>query len=81
MNMKYFNLTFLSTMALLGATTLFAQNPEYVDPGNVRDRNQDDSVYLWDHPEVFIPLVIVVVLIIAFIWLRTRNRSKRRRPD
>lgn len=63
---------FGSFLALFPQLTV-AQNPEYVDPGNVR--GDEDTLYLWEDPTYYVPFLIVVVLIIAFFLFRKKRKQ------
>lgn len=64
----------LSTGFLFSLIALMAssQNPDYVDPGNVR--GDEDTTYLWENPEYYIPVVIVIIVLVA-IGIMRRKKS------
>jgi hypothetical protein len=64
----------LTLLFFLATSRIFGQNPEYVDPGNVR--GDEDTIELWERPEVYVPVVIIVVLLVAFGWLRSKKRKR-----
>jgi len=74
--MNYEKTIFSLTSIFLTPLILFSQVPDEVDPGNARD--DEGTVDLWEQPEVYVPVLVIVVLLITFSWLRRKNRSKRR---
>jgi len=60
----------LTFLALSG----IAQNPEYVDPGNVR--GDEGTTYLWENPTYYVPVLVVVVLVVALGLFRRSRRNK-----
>jgi len=74
--MNYEKTIFSLTSIFLTPLILFSQVPDEVDPGNAR--GDEGTVDLWEQPEVYVPVLVIVVLLITFSWLRRKNRSKRR---
>jgi len=51
----------------------FSQNPDYVDPGNVR--GDEGTVYLWENPTFYIPVLVVVIFVVALALIRKKRSS------
>jgi len=53
---------------------LVAQNPDFVDPGNAR--GDESTKYLWENPEYYIPVLVIVVLIVSYgIFKKSRKKN------
>lgn len=50
-----------------------AQIPSNVDPGN--PRGDEGTTYFWDQPEVYIPALIAVAVLMVIFWVG-RKRKK-----
>lgn len=63
------------TAVLLTLTTItgFSQNPENIDPGNVR--GDEGTVYLWENPTYYIPVLVIVVLLVGLFALKKSKKS------
>lgn len=65
----------IGTSFLLAVLTLsgIAQNPDFVDPGNVR--GDEGTVSLWENPTYYVPVLVVVVLVASFWFIRKRKKK------
>lgn len=50
-----------------------SQNPDYVDPGNMR--GDEGTAYLWENSEYYIPVLVVVIVLVAFRIRRKKKNS------
>lgn len=67
--------TSVCTVIILTLFTLsgYSQNPDYVDPGNVR--GDEGTAYLWENPNYYIPVMVVVILVVAIGIMRRRKNN------
>jgi hypothetical protein len=64
-------MNYLSIPILFFAASASAQQPDELDPGNVR--GDEGTVDLWEQPEVYVPVLVIVVLLVAFAWLKKKR--------
>jgi hypothetical protein len=65
---------FTSASFSLLTLSCFSQNPNHIDPGNVR--GDEGTTYLWGNPTYYIPVLAIAVLLVAFgIYRRTKKKG------
>lgn len=58
---------------LLIATRLSAQIPDNIDPGN--PRGEDGTTYFWEQPQLYVPAIIAIVIVMVILWYGRKRRK------